>query len=388
MVGNNQISVVALVDRIIREAVRRGASDIHLEPTETGLRIRFRVDGALQDHQFVEHASMAQFISRIKVIGHIDIAENRIPHDGKFSLMLDNRSIDFRVSTFPTLYGEKVVIRILDRSRTMIALESLGFFNSMMQQFKDLLCNPSGFFLVTGPTGSGKTTTLYAALSHLHSPEKNIITLEDPVEYHVTGITQGHIHPAAGFSFGRGLRALLRQDPDIVMVGEVRDHETANIALEAALTGHLVLSTIHTTDAPSVIIRLMDMGIEPFLINAALSGVLSQRLARKLCQHCRYQRIPTDQEKFILGKYQQEIVQVYEAKGCDRCYNLGYAGRVGIFELLVVTPVLRDLIVQQPNIDQIQAQARADGMLSLITDGLEKVKNGLISLQELIKVVA
>lgn len=303
-----------------------------------------------------------------------------------FRSFLNNRSIDFRVSTFPTLYGEKVVVRILDRARTMIALEALGFVDMMLAAFNELLRQATGFFLVTGPTGSGKTTTLYAALSYLNSPEKNIITLEDPVEYHVAGITQGHIHTAGGFSFAKGLRALLRQDPDIVMVGEVRDKETASIALEAALTGHLVLSTVHTTDAPSVIMRLMDMGIEPFLINAALTGILAQRLVRKLCIHCKYERVPTDQECCFLKKSGLDVIKVYDAKGCDRCHNLGYAGRIGIFELLVITPALRNLIVQQPSIDQLYAQARADGMHPLLSDGLRKVSLGLISVEELIKI--
>jgi type II secretory ATPase GspE/PulE/Tfp pilus assembly ATPase PilB-like protein len=388
MIDQGSSNVVRLIDHVIRDAVKQGASDIHFEPTEQGLRIRFRIDGILRDHSMVELAVMSQCISRIKVMGHIDIAEKRIPHDGKFFFVIDGCSVDFRVSTFPTLHGEKVVVRILDRARTMISLAALGFSDDMLTRFKRLLGQSSGFFLVTGPTGSGKTTTLYAALSHLHSPEKNIITLEDPVEYHVIGITQGHIHPAAGFSFAKGLRALLRQDPDIVMVGEVRDRETAHIALEAALTGHLVLSTIHTTDAPGVIIRLMDMGIESFLINAALTGVLGQRLARLLCSACKYERKPNDQEKYLLEKYHSPLSGVYDAHGCEVCHNLGHKGRIGIFELLVVTEALRALVIQHPSTDQLVTQACADGTQPLFIDGLEKVARGLISLQELTKVAA
>lgn len=382
------ISVIALVDTIIKDAVARRASDIHAEPTEIGLRIRFRIDGVLYDQTMVNVELMAQVISRIKVLAHIDIAQMRIPQDGKFSQTVGDCSIDFRVSTFPTLYGEKVVIRILDRARTMIELEALGFCQKMLDDFKTLLQQAHGFFLVTGPTGSGKTTTLYAALSFLNNSEKHIITLEDPVEYHVTSITQGHIHPAAGFSFAKGLRALLRQDPDIVMVGEIRDPETANIALEAALTGHMVLSTVHTTDAPSVIIRLMDMGVEPFLINAAITGVLAQRLARMLCNGCKYERPLTHDEQLFCARRGVQLTHVYDAKGCEACHNLGYSGRTGIFELLVMTPALRELVAQQPSLDKVYEQARAQGMVSLFTDGLHKVEQGIMSLQELIKSVA
>ena len=268
----------------------------------TGARVRWRIDGVLFDKTFCRIATRTAIVSRIKVISNINIAERRLPHDGKFSMMVDGKQVDLRVSTFPSLYGEKIVIRILDRSQHMIALDQLGLSQPMLESFSKLLFKSSGFFLVAGPTGSGKTTTLYAGLAALNSPEKNIITLEDPIEYYLDGITQGQIHTEAGFTFQRGLRSLLRQDPDVVMVGEMRDRETAQIAIEAALTGHIVLSTVHTNDAPSVIMRLIDMGIEPFLINAALSGVLAQRLARTFVLTVNSRLKPTENEKEMLVK--------------------------------------------------------------------------------------
>src|SRR5579872_3772289 len=280
-------SVVKQVEAIIAQALAVGASDIHLEPTQKQLRVRFRIDGVLYDQKPVEHSLMQQVISRLKVLANINIAEKRIPQDGKFSEVHGKKPIDFRVSTFPGLFGEKIVVRILDRAAHAMKLEQLGFEPAMLSTLHQLARKQNGFFLVTGPTGSGKTTTLYGMLSYVHSPDKNITTLEDPVEYHLDGITQGHINPKAGFTFEKGIRALLRQDPNILMVGEIRDRETARVAIEAALTGHLVLSTLHTNNAPGAIMRLMDMNIEPFLINAALTGVLAQRLVRKLCFECK-----------------------------------------------------------------------------------------------------
>ncbi|HRN78057.1 MAG TPA: GspE/PulE family protein [Candidatus Dependentiae bacterium] len=379
--------VVQLVDKILKQAIARGASDIHLEPEQQRLRIRFRVDGVLLDQMPIDVSDMAQMLSRLKVLAHINIAEKRIPQDGKFSLRVNNQPIDLRVSTFPSLYGEKIVIRILDRAAHMITLQNLGFSAGMLKKFNDLMHRSNGFFLVTGPTGSGKTTTLYAALAALNAPEKNIVTLEDPVEYNLTGITQGHINPDAGFTFEKGIRAVLRQDPDVLMVGEVRDKQTARIAIEAALTGHVVLSTLHTNDAPSAVMRLMDMQIEPFLINASLTGVLAQRLARKICTACRQEVQPSEQERALLGEFDLDWDVVYKGAGCSACGNLGYKGRIGIFELLTVTSSLRALIVQQPVFEDIYAQALADGMITLLDDGLEKVHAGIITLEELMRVV-
>jgi len=384
---DQDISAVRLVDDLLHKAITYNASDIHLEPTDHGLRVRFRLDGILSDQEHSPVSMMNQIISRIKVLSHIDIAEKRVPQDGKFRIIEDQREIDLRVSTFPSLFGEKVVIRILDRMQNMLALDMLGFQSEELTRFSQMINRSSGFFLVAGPTGSGKTTTLYAALSALNTPEKNIITLEDPVEYNLEGITQGQIHPEAGFTFERGMRALLRQDPDIVLVGEIRDKQTAQIAIEAALTGHLVLSTVHTNDAPSVIMRLMDMGIEPFLINAAITGVLAQRLARKICPKCRVSAKPNDQEQIILKHLGIDCPELYKGKGCEHCFGLGYKGRTGIFELLAMTPALRFLIVQDPSFDAIYSRARTDGMNPLLHDGAKKLQQGVITLDELLRAV-
>jgi len=341
----------------------------------------------LYDQSPIGELKKSHVISRIKVLSKINLSEKRVPQDGKFRMDVTGSAIDLRVSTFPSIYGENVVIRILDRSRTMTQLDSLGFSLSMLQHFKELVGRPNGFILVTGPTGSGKTTTLYAALSHLNRPEKHIITLEDPVEYNLDGITQGQIHPDAGFTFAKGIRAILRQDPDIAMVGEIRDKETAQIAIEAALSGHQVFSTLHTNDAPGAIMRLMDMGIEPFLINAAASGILAQRLARKICDDCRVEKTPTDQEKKVIDRLGLMVDNLFEGAGCENCFKLGYKGRIGIFELLTMSTDLRALIVEHPRFDDIRSQAILDGMQPMISDGIAKVKDGIISLDELLRVV-
>ena len=381
-------SVVRQVDALIHSAIEKAASDIHLEPTAHRLRIRFRIDGILYDQSPIEQSIMQQVVSRLKVLAQMNIAEKRLPQDGKFSLSLEGKPIDFRVSTFPSLFGEKMVVRIIDRTAHAMLLNQLGFMPGMLNDIKELYQKQSGFFLVTGPTGSGKTTTLYAILSALHAPEKNIITLENPVEYNLEGITQGHINTDAGFTFAKGIRSLLRQDPDILMVGEIRDKETAGVAIEAALTGHLVLSTLHTNDAPSAVMRLMDMGIEPFLMNASLSGVLAQRLVRKLCAECREQVERTELHDHLCKKLGIiEDIPLYAAKGCAWCDGRGYRGRTGIFELLVVNPALRALIVSSPVFDDIYKQVQDDGMQTMVQDGILKVKEGAVSLDELARVV-
>lgn len=385
---DSNTSVVSLVDDIINQAILLRASDIHLEVMEKYLRIRFRIDGILYDQNSVRSDLMFQVTSRIKVLANIDIAQKRIPQDGKFNIEYNNHLIDLRISSFPAIYGEKIVIRILDKTKTAIYLETLGFDLVTLNKFKKLITKANGFILVTGPTGAGKTTTLYSGLSYLHSPEKNIITLEDPVEYHIDGITQAQIHPEAGFTFAKGIRSLLRQDPDIAMIGEIRDRETAKIAIEAALTGHLVFSTLHTNNAPSAMIRLMDMSIEPFLINAAVTGVLAQRLARKICTNCIYQYQPNKKEKKTISELNINIDYLYQGKGCLECNNLGYKGRTGIFELLIMTDDLCSLIVENPRFEDIQKQSIKDGMQTLLEDGVNKLKNGIISLEELIKVLA
>lgn len=379
--------VVSLVDALLFQAVTRCASDIHFEPTENKLRVRMRIDGMLYDQEPVDHSVMHQFLSRLKVLANINIAEKRVPQDGIFRVAYQGQNIDLRVSTFPTVLGEKIVVRILDRTQQMTELGSLGFSSSMLAQVVQLLKTSSGFFLVSGPTGSGKTTTLYGAINTINDPEKNIITLEDPVEYFIPGISQGQIHPDAGFTFEKGIRAVLRQDPNVIMVGEIRDKQTAGTAIEAALTGHMVLSTIHTNDAVSVVMRLMDMGIEPFLINASVSGVLAQRLARKICTHCKISRAPTDQEKAVLDKHGLCLDVVYQGTGCTACMGLGCKSRIGIFELLVPSSKLRSLMVQHPSFDALYRQALSEGMTTLFADGVQKVKDGVISVQELMRVV-
>ena len=381
-------SIVARVDTLLKLAIAHRASDIHLEPTRDELRVRFRIDGVLVDQKSFSAELSSSIIARLKVLASLNSTERRIPQDGKFHVMHEDNEIDVRVSTFPCLYGEKMVVRILDRVLQTISLDSLGFEPSMQQKFQQLMQRQSGFFLVTGPTGSGKTTTLYAALSFLHNSERNIVTLEDPVEYSLHGITQAQINVPAGFTFEKGIRSLVRQDPDIIMVGEIRDKITARIAIEAALTGHLVLSTLHTADAPSAIMRLMDMGIEPFLLNAALSGILAQRLVRKLCGNCRTSRAATAQEKKLLKNCGIGSDVVYESAGCAACDNLGYKGRVGIFELLEISPALRALIIASAPFDGLCAQARADGMKTLQEDGAHKVKDGIISLAEYMRIIA
>jgi len=389
MIHNQQhdISVVAIVNELLEKAISMSASDIHLEPTEYQLRVRFRLDGILHDQPALTKNSAQQIISRLKVLSSINIAEKRIPQDGKFHITYKNKSIDFRLSTFPSLHGEKMVIRILDHSVYGVMLQQLGFEQQMLADFQSMLVRSSGFFLVTGPTGSGKTTTLYAALSALNSPEKNIVTLEDPVEYNVPGITQGYINPNAGFTFEKGIRALLRQDPDILMIGEIRDKQTARVAIESALTGHLVLSTLHTNDAPSAIMRLMDMGIEPFLINASLTGVLAQRLVRKLCEFCKKSAKLTDDEMRFCERMSIEPGCIYVAVGCDTCNNIGYKGRIGIFELLTFSNKLRSLIISRPIVEDIYVQALSDGMSTLQQDGIKKVSAGIISLADFARVI-
>lgn len=382
-------SVTQQVDALVKAAIEKSASDIHCEPTSHHLRIRFRIDGILHDQPPLESLIMRQVISRLKVLARMNIAEKRLPQDGKFSIVHDGKPIDFRVSTFPSLFGEKMVIRILDRAAHAMSLDQLGFVLPMLGAVKELARKQSGLFLVTGPTGSGKTTTLYAILSFLHAPDKNIITLENPVEYNLEGITQGHINTDAGFTFDKGIRALLRQDPDVLMVGEIRDHETAGIAIEAALTGHLVLSTLHTNDAPSAIMRLMDMGIEPFLINASVTGILAQRLVRKLCSECRKVVDKTEFEVSLCKRLGvDDGIPLYEAKGCAWCDGLGYRGRIGLFELLVVTPSLRALVVNNPVFDAIYQQSNKEGMKTLAQDGILKLAQGVTSLTELARVIA
>lgn len=376
---------VDVVDQLLAYAVAIKASDIHLEPTKDALHVRMRVDGLLRDFPSLPDWARQMVIARLKILAHIDIAEHRIPQDGSMVLFSPSGDVDLRVSTFPTLYGQKMVIRILNRSYHFLTIDQLGLDAAHMAQIKQLIDRPQGLFLVTGPTGSGKTTTLYALLDYLNTIERNIVTLEDPVEYRIDGITQGHILDRVGFGFAQGIRAVLRQDPDIIMVGEIRDEQTAKTAIQAALTGHLVLSTLHTNDAPSAVMRLVDMGVEPYLVSAALSGVLSQRLARSLCS-CKKTGVVLPTQKAACKRLGIDPLAGCQPVGCAACDQAGFVGRVGIFEWMPVSESLRAVMVHGSSLDVLQRQARADGMLSLIEHAVRMVKQGVISLDELMRV--
>lgn len=378
-------SISERVDQLIYQAIEKNASDIHIESHLSGLRIRYRLDGMLYDQDPISKAFAAQIVARIKICSMIDIAQKRIPQDGKFRLTYEGRGIDLRVSTFPSVYGEKIVIRILDRVQHMLTLDQLGFQNETLQEFEKLLEKPHGFILVTGPTGSGKTTTLYAALTALHAPHKNIITLEDPVEYNLDGITQGQIHPEAGFTFAKGIRAILRQDPDIAMIGEIRDAETAKTAIEASLTGHLVLSTLHTNESVSALMRLMDMGVAPFLLNASISGILAQRLVRVICSSCKISYVP-DAHELSLCKI--PVHELYKGRGCLACFGTGYKGRIGIFELLVLDDALRSCIGGSLSFEELHQHVKSQGFKPMLVDGMQKVVTGMTTIQELMRVIS
>lgn len=375
--------VVKLVDLIIRQAIEEGASDIHIEPMENRLRLRYRIDGVLHEKPPpAPHLKLA-IVSRIKILSKLDIAEKRLPQDGSFIMKFENRMIDFRVSTIPTIYGEKVVIRILDRSQLPLDLTQLGFEPSQLDVFREVITKPYGLIFLTGPTGSGKTTTLYAALQEINSPDKNIITIEDPVEYRLEGINQVQVKPQIGLTFANALRSFLRQDPDVILVGEVRDLETAEICVRAALTGHLVLSTLHTNDAASAITRLMDIGIEPYLLNPSLLLVAAQRLVRILCPNCKEAYEPTeDVVKYL--KVKKDLI--FKAKGCEQCRYTGYKGRTAIYELILIDDDVRTLITRRASAHEIKDLAKKKGYLSLWDSGIKKVEEGVTSIEEVLRV--
>jgi type IV pilus assembly protein PilB len=381
--------IVKLVSTVITRAVNERASDIHVEPGERDLRIRFRIDGVLHEIMTTPRTVSAAVVSRLKIMAELDIAERRVPQDGRISLRIQGRPIDLRVATLPSIYGEKIVIRILDKEDSVLDLAELGFLPHSLEPFESSYTRPHGLILVTGPTGSGKTTTLYAALSELNRPEKNIITVEDPVEYRLPGITQVQVNRKAGLQFATALKSILRSDPDIILVGEVRDAETAKIAVEAALTGHLVLSTLHTNDAASSVGRLLDMGVEPFLVSSALDSVLAQRLARKLCERCKTpQEVSRDMAKELgIGPGYSRAV-LHAPVGCKMCSGTGYSGRVAIVEVMRVSERIQRMTVEHRPSDEIKAVAIEEGMVSLRVDGMEKVKRGLTSLEEVLRVVA
>jgi type IV pilus assembly protein PilB len=378
--------VIRLVNQIIAQAVEQGASDIHLEPSGTELRVRFRIDGVLVETATVQRRMVLGVISRVKIMSDLDISERRIPQDGRVGLTIDGHHIDLRVVTLPSVHGESVVIRILDKSSIVMELEKLGMAAPEREKFERAFNQAYGAVLVTGPTGSGKSTTLYAALSALNTIEKNIITIEDPVEYQLDGITQVQVNPRAGLHFHTGLRSMMRADPDIIMVGEIRDRETAQIAIESALTGHLVLSTLHTNDAASAVTRLVDMGVEPFLVASAIDCVVAQRLARKLCQHCKERGIITAQVLRANGIRSQFDMEAYQPQGCSRCNHTGYKGRIGLYEVMVVSEEIRKLTLARAAGPEIAEVAVRQGMRLMRDDGLEKVRHGMTSIQEVTRV--
>jgi type IV pilus assembly protein PilB len=379
-------SVIQLVHRIIKEAVDRGVSDIHFEPQDGDMRVRYRIDGVLRDAAIIPENSVPAVASRVKIISDLDIAERRIPQDGRISLELDEKHIDLRVATLPAAFGENIVMRILDSSKAMVELESLGMLPQALERFTKAIGQSHGAVLVTGPTGSGKSTSLYAALNGLNTVEKNIITIEDPVEYQVEGITQVQTNPRAGLTFASGLRSMMRADPDIIMVGEIRDSETAQIAIEAALTGHLVLSTLHTNDAPGAVSRLIEMGIEPFLVGSAVDCVVAQRLARLLCPECKRATTLTSDVMRANGFNVGLDLPAFEPVGCARCGGSGYKGRVGLYEVMWVSETIRAMAVAREPSDTIAHAAVHEGMMRLREDGLEKVRRGLTSIAEVARV--
>jgi len=389
--GASGAPTVRLVGSILRRAAGDGASDIHLEPRGGELTVRFRVDGVLREVMEIPPALQGGVVARLKVLAGLDIAERRLPQDGRFSATLDDGKMDLRVATLPTTFGEKVVLRLLDNADLRADLRGLGFSRKLLQSYEAVFRRPYGTILVTGPTGSGKSTTLYATLGEINSTEKNIVTVEDPVEYRMRGINQVQVNPRIGLTFPSGLRSILRSDPDVVMIGEIRDRETAKTSVEAALTGHLVLATLHTNNAPAAVTRLTDMGVEPFLTASAVDCVIAQRLARRLCERCK-KPADTDEEALRrLGLHGQRFADANAnfraAVGCERCGGTGYAGRIGVYEIMLVDEALRRLILQGASADEIDAAARKAGMIPLKEDGLAKAAQGITTVEEVLLTV-
>lgn len=383
---NEDSPVVRLVNQMLQQAVHLRASDIHIDPQENRVLIRYRIDGQLRTERVLARQMLGMMVARIKIMANLNIAERRVPQDGRFKMQVDYKTIDVRVSSLPTVHGEKVVLRILDLQSGVKELEKLGLSEHNLSLFKSMIERPYGMILITGPTGSGKTTTLYSAMFQLNHENVNIITVEDPVEYQLEGINQVQVNPVTGLTFAAGLRAILRQDPNIIMVGEIRDNETAEIAVRASLTGHLVLSTIHTNDAVSTITRLMDMGIEPYLIASSLIGIVSQRLVRRICPECKESYIPVEQERIFLDRRGGgEVERLYRGKGCGACNMTGYRGRIAIHEVLYIDDELRRMISNRASQGELREAAMRKGLIPLPIDGITKVKSGLTTLQEVIR---
>jgi type IV pilus assembly protein PilB len=391
--GSEEAPIVKLVGAILQRAVGEGASDIHIEPRAKELKVRFRVDGVLREVMSVPLKLQGGVVARLKILGNLDIAERRLPQDGRFSVRSGGQKIDLRVASLPTVFGEKVVLRLLDTSSVEANLKKLGFAGRDLERFEEVYRRPYGAILVTGPTGSGKSTTLYATLAELNSPDKNIITVEDPVEYRMRGINQMQVNPKAGLTFASGLRSILRADPDVVMIGEIRDYETAKISVEAALTGHLVLATLHTNDAPAAVTRLTDMGVEPFLTASAVDCVIAQRLARRLCERCK-EPVVIEREllealdfPFRLLREGEESLGFHKPVGCERCGGTGYRGRVGIYELMMVDEEVKEMILKRTSAGDIARTSERAGMVRLREDGLLKAAGSITTVEEVLRTV-
>lgn len=382
-----QAPIIKLLNLILTEAIQQRASDLHFEPFEDRMRVRYRIDGVLQNRHAPATEYQTQLITRIKVMARMDIAEHRLPQDGRIKLKMGRREIDFRVSAVPVAGGERIVLRILDKGNVVLGLDKLGMMPQTLEEFKHLISQPEGIVLATGPTGSGKTTTLYSAICEVCNDEVNIMTIEDPVEYNLQGIAQIGVQPKIKLDFASGLRTILRQDPDIIMIGEIRDVETAAIAIQAALTGHLVISTLHTNDAPSAITRLVDMGIEPYLISSSLVGVFAQRLVRNICPNCKEGYEPLDKELQSVGLKREDLIegQLFKGKGCQLCFDTGYKGRRGIYELMTLTNTLKKQIVKSPDAVELRRLALEGGMMSLIQHGAELARQGVTTITEILR---
>ncbi len=388
---STEAPVVRLVNIILTDAIKRGASDIHIEPYEKTFRVRYRIDGILQEIMTPPLRLKDAITSRIKILAKLDIAEKRLPQDGRIKLKAKvegrTRELDYRVSTVPTLFGEKVVLRLLDKENLRLDMTKLGFEKSSLKKFEDAILKPYGMVLVTGPTGSGKTNTLYSAISRINTPEVNIMTAEDPVEFQLPGVNQVQMKDSIGLNFAAALRAFLRQDPNIILVGEIRDFETAEIAIKAALTGHLVLSTLHTNDAPSTISRLMNMGIEPFLVATSVNVIAAQRLVRRICSNCKEEVEVPIQGLLAVGFSEAEAhsLKIYRGRGCDRCGNTGYKGRVGLFEVMEITEDIRELILSGATVVELRRKAIEEGMITLRQSGLHKIREGITTIEEVVR---
>lgn len=379
--------VIKLVNLLIHQAVQDRASDIHIEPHEKQLKVRYRIDGLLHDSAAPPKSLHPAIVSRVKILADLDIAERRLPQDGRTRVRVGDRQIDLRISVLPTLYGESVAIRLLDRSTGVMSLHELGMSDVALVEFGKVITRPHGIILATGPTGSGKTTTLYAALNRIYSPTKKLITIEDPVEYELVGANQIHVRNEIGLSFARGLRHIVRQDPDIIMVGEIRDGETAEIAVQAALTGHLVFSTFHTNDAPSALTRLLEMGVEPYLVASSIIGILAQRLVGIICHNCKREVRPVPQALQEVGFTPDTMPdRVWEGAGCDVCRNTGYLHRTGVFELLPISDTIREMVINKASASAIKQRGALEGMQTLLADGREKIRAGITSIEEVLRV--